>query len=211
MAEAVEIGPLESEPGVAGEVFGEHLERVRQLANDLYAHGEELGLMGPREYPRLWTRHLLNCGIIAPAFHGVVADVGSGAGLPGLVLAIQRPDLRWTLIEPMARRVAWLQDEATRLGLENVTVVRARAQEVEPAQFDMITARAVSALKTLLPMSAPLLRPGGEFLFMKGRSAADEIEAARKALRKAGIELPRVEVFGEGLLEEPTTVVRGTV
>ena len=212
MTEVVEApGPLEPEPAEAAVVFGDHLAQAREFAGHLHEFGEQLGLLGPREYPRLWTRHLLNCGILAPLFAGSVADVGSGAGLPGLVLAIQRPDVSWTLIEPMQRRVDWLNAEVDRLGLQNVRVFHIRAQEVSGGQFDMVTARAVSALRTLVPMCAPLLKPGGSFLFMKGQSAAEEIQTASKALRKAGAVDVRVELVGSEVLDQPTTVVRGTV
>ena len=118
----------------------------------LAEQGETRGLIGPLELPRLWTRHILNSAIAAPLFDGRAADIGSGAGLPGIVLAIARPDVTWTLVEPMERRVAWLTEQADALDLGNVTVVRARAEEWVPeASVDVVTARAVSALRTLIP------------------------------------------------------------
>src|SRR6185312_17441570 len=136
---------------------------------DIAAHGEELGLIGPVELPRLWSRHIVNCGLVAPLLKpGRVGDVGSGAGLPGLVLAIARPDATLVLIEPMERRVDWLRHEAAELGLKNVEVVRARAEEAKISPWlDQATARAVSALSKLIPATVPLLRSGGELLFLK--------------------------------------------
>ncbi len=154
---------------------------------------------------------MLNSAIAAPLFHGSAADVGSGAGLPGLVLAIARPDVAWTLIEPMERRVAWLSEQVDELGLDNVTVLRSRAEDVERAQFDVVTARAVSALRTLLPFTAPLVRDGGELALLKGKNAELEIDAAAKQLKKYRVSDVRVEVLGEGVLTETTRVVRATV
>ena len=119
---------LEAEPAVATEIFGDRIDVVRRYVADLAQHGEELGLIGPLELPRLWTRHVVNCGLLAPLLvAGRVGDIGSGAGLPGLVLAAARPDSTLVLIEPMERRVDWLTAEAERMGLDNVEVVRARA------------------------------------------------------------------------------------
>lgn len=203
---------LESEPEAAVALFGERIEAARAFTRALAAHGEERGLIGPLEAPRLWTRHVLNSAAISPLFAGKVADVGSGAGLPGLVLAIARPDVEWVLIEPMERRVAWLEEQRHALGLGNVEVVRARAEDWRGgAVFDAVTARAVSALRTLVPLTAPLVRDGGELVLLKGAGAAAEIDAAAKQLRAARVSGARVEVWGEGLLDEPTRVVRATV
>ncbi len=184
---------------------------ARAFTENLAAQGEERGLIGPLELPRLWTRHVLNSAIAAPLFHGSAADVGSGAGLPGLVLAIARPNVSWTLIEPMERRVAWLSEQVSELGLSNATVLRARAEDVPAGQFDVVTARAVSALRTLLPWTAPLVRDGGELVLLKGQNAEAEIDAAAKPLKKFKVSDVRVEVLGEGVLAETTRVVRGTV
>lgn len=173
--------------------------------------GIEWGLLGPREVPRLWGRHVLNCAVVARLLPegSLVADVGSGAGLPGLCLALARPDCRFTLIEPLERRVAWLEMVIADLGLTNVEVVRGRSEQVaDEIQVDIVTARAVSALKTLLPLTMPLLRSSGHLLAIKGRSAAEEITAAQKPLRKYGGGDPEIVTVGEGLLPEPTTVVR---
>ncbi len=202
---------VEVEPDVAASLFGDRIEVARAFTANLAAQGEERGLIGPLELPRLWTRHVLNSAIAAPLFHGSAADIGSGAGLPGLVLAIARPDVSWTLIEPMERRVAWLSEQVSELGLSNATVLRARAEDVPAGQFDVVTARAVSALRTLLPWTAPLVRDGGELVLLKGQNAAAEIDVAAKPLKKFKVSDVRVEVLGEGVLAETTRVVRGTV
>ena len=202
----------EAEPAQAAQVFGDQLALARQFIANLAQYGEELGLIGPLELPRLWSRHILNCGIVAPLLHGRVGDVGSGAGLPGLVLAIARPDVEFVLIEPMERRTAWLNDQVAELGLTNVTVVRDRAEDVRrDVLLDQVTARAVSALKKLIPMTAPLVRPGGELVLMKGAGAATEIEAASKQIRAFKLHNVEVLTLGEGILDEVTRVVRATV
>ena len=207
-----ESSELEQEPAAASTLFGDRIELARAFTAALAEQGEERGLIGPLEVPRLWTRHILNSAIAAPLFHGAVADVGSGAGLPGVVLAIARPDVQFTLIEPMERRVAWLDEQVTALGLSNVTVVRGRAEEVSlTGTFDMVTARAVSALRTLLPWTAPLARNGGELALLKGINAENEITAAQKQIRKFLLSDVRVEVLGEGVLAETTRVLRATV
>ena len=204
---------LEPEPAAAVEIFGTHLEQGRRFAEALARHGEELGLIGPLELPRLWTRHILNSALVAPLLRpGRVGDVGSGAGLPGLVLAIMRPDVSFTLIEPMERRDAWLERQAGELELTNVEVVRARAEESKlKGALDQVTARAVSALRTLIPVTAPLLRPGGELVLMKGAGVDREITAAEKAIRKYRVHDAEVLVLGEGVVSEVTRVFRATV
>jgi 16S rRNA (guanine527-N7)-methyltransferase len=203
---------IEAEPAVAAEIFGPRIDLAREFTRALAEHGEERGLIGPLEPPRLWSRHILNSAVAAPLFSGRVGDVGSGAGLPGLVLAIARPDVEWILIEPMERRVTWLNEQVSALGLDNVEVLRARAEEWRRGPvLDAATARAVSALRTLVPMTAPLVRDGGELILLKGASASTEIETAEKQLRKYRLSNVRLEVLGEGLLDEPTRVVRATV
>jgi 16S rRNA (guanine527-N7)-methyltransferase len=204
---------VEQEPPYAARLFGEQIETARAFTADLARYGEELGLIGPLEAERLWSRHVVNCALVAPLLRpGRVGDVGSGAGLPGLVLAIARPDVDLVLIEPMERRTEWLTAEAARLELVNVTVVRGRAEDVRPDPLlDQVTARAVSALSKLIPLCAPLLKPGGELLFMKGARVGDEITAAEKALRKARIESPEVLILGEGIVPEATRVFRARV
>lgn len=208
-ADAAEV---EVEPAIAVELFGDRIDLARQFTVSLAREGEERGLIGPLELPRLWTRHILNSVIAAPLFHGSVADIGSGAGLPGVVLAIARPDVQWTLIEPMERRVTWLNEQVEGLGLSNVEVLRARAEDVRrPEGFDVVTARAVSALRTLIPITAPLVRDGGELAFLKGLNVSNEIDAAQKAIKKHRLSNVRVEVLGEGVLAETTRVLRATV
>jgi 16S rRNA (guanine527-N7)-methyltransferase len=204
---------IEPEPAVAVDLFGDRIDLARGFTEALAQHGEERGLIGPLEPPRIWTRHILNSAVIAPLFSsGRVGDIGSGAGLPGLVLAIARPDVEWVLIEPMERRVTWLSEQVAALELDNVDVVRARAEDWKRGPvLDAVTARAVSALRTLVPLTAPLVRDGGELILLKGASAGNEIEAAEKQLRKFRVTNARVELVGEGVLEEPSRVVRGTV
>ncbi|WP_181133504.1 16S rRNA (guanine(527)-N(7))-methyltransferase RsmG [Rathayibacter sp. AY2B7] len=204
---------LEAEPAAAAAIAGDRLPHLRRFTEALADQGEERGLIGPLELPRLWTRHVLNSALVAPLLRpGLVGDVGSGAGLPGLVLAIVRPDVRFVLIEPMERRVVWLQEQVDGLGLENVSVLRARAEEAELAEpLDQVTARAVSALSKLIPLTAPLLRPGGELVLLKGINAEKEIEAAAKQIRRFRLSPPEVVVLGDGVLSEVTRVVRATV
>lgn len=203
---------LETEPDAAATLFGDRIDLARRFAENLAVHGEERGLIGPLEVPRLWTRHILNSAIAAPFFSGRAVDVGSGAGLPGLVLAIARPDVEWTLIEPMERRTAWLTEQVSELGLSNVSVARMRGEEwAEGRVFDAATARAVSALRPLLPFTAPLVRPGGRLVFLKGANVGAEVEAAAKQVRKFGLQDVTVEIVGEGLLDEPTRVFLATV
>ncbi|QEW01336.1 16S rRNA (guanine(527)-N(7))-methyltransferase RsmG [Microbacterium caowuchunii] len=207
------MNDLEPEPAAAARIFGDRLDLARLFTRNLADQGETRGLIGPLEVPRLWSRHILNSAVIAPLFPaGLVGDVGSGAGLPGLVGAIARPDVEWVLIEPMERRTTWLQEQADELGLDNVRVVRARAEDwAEGPTLDAVTARAVSALRKLLPLTAPLVRDGGEVILMKGISAEAEIEKAAKQIRAARLQDVRTEIIGEDLLTDPTRVVRGTV
>jgi 16S rRNA (guanine527-N7)-methyltransferase len=205
--------PVEVEPAIAADMFGPQAGLARRYTEDLARRGEELGLIGPLELPRLWTRHILNCVLIAPLLRpGTVGDVGSGAGLPGLVLAIARPDVDFVLIEPMERRVEWLLAESADLGLSNVSVVRARAEEAKlSAPLSQVTARAVTALSKLIPATAPLLAHGGEMLFYKGARVADEVTAAAKQIRKARLRGVEVLLMGEGIVPEVTRVFRATV
>ena len=205
---------VEPEPSVAAALFGEGIDRARRFAGALAEHGEERGLIGPQELPRLWTRHILNSVIAAPLFPaGRVGDVGSGGGLPGIVLAIARPDIEWVLIEPMERRCVWLSAQVAALGLENVVVERARAEEAGryEGMLDAVTARAVSALRTLIPWTAPLARDGGELILFKGQNVDAEIEKAQKVIRKHRLTDVRAEIVGEGEIAEPTRVFRATV
>jgi 16S rRNA (guanine527-N7)-methyltransferase len=204
---------LEVEPAVAATIFGDRLDVVRRYVADLAQHGEELGLIGPLELPRLWTRHVINCGLLAPLLvSGRVGDIGSGAGLPGLVLAAARPDATLVLIEPMERRVDWLTAEAERMGLDNVEVVRARAEDVQlDGWLDQATARAVSALSKLIPLTAPLVKTGGQLLLMKGARVDDEIAAARKVIARHHLIDVEARELGVGLVDETTRVFVATL
>jgi 16S rRNA (guanine527-N7)-methyltransferase len=195
----------------------EQLERFQEI---LAGPGLERGLMGPREMPRLWDRHILNCAVVAdPALplipaHALVADVGSGAGLPGLVWAIVRPDLSIVLIEPLLRRATFLTEAVIDLGLsERVTVLRARAEKVVAtptwAGVDIVTARAVAPMERLLGWTMPLLKPVGDLIAFKGLSAQKEIaEVPAHALTQYGITKIEVLTCGAGVVEPTTTVVR---
>ena len=203
-----------TEPAAALTLFGDRIDLARSFTNELARRGEELGLIGPLELPRLWTRHILNSAVVAPILEerGRVADVGSGAGLPGLVLAIARRDVHLTLIEPMERRVDWLTSEAERLGLDNVEVVRARAEDVaDDIVVDQVTARAVSALTKLIPLTVPLVRSGGQLILMKGARVEEEIEKARKVILRKRLTDIEVLELGVGVVEETTRVFRATV
>lgn len=180
----------------------------------LMTDGVVRGLIGPRESARLWDRHLLNCAVVAELVPPDVRliDVGSGAGLPGVVLAIARPDLTVVLVEPMARRATFLAEVLASLGLDRTTVVRARAEEsargrsrLVPAE--VVTARAVAPLDRLAAWCLPLVGAGGRLLALKGESAADEIEAHRVAVNRSGGRLPVIRVVGADVVPTPTTVV----
>ncbi|MDR6199889.1 16S rRNA (guanine527-N7)-methyltransferase [Microbacterium sp. SORGH_AS428] len=204
---------LEQEPDAASTIFGDGIDRARTFTRNLAREGELRGLIGPLELPRLWTRHILNSAVMAPLVPvGLIGDVGSGAGLPGIVGAIARPDVQWVLIEPMERRTQWLQEQVDELALDNVEVFRGRSQDwTRGASLDAVTARAVSALRTLLPITAPLVRDGGELILLKGAAADAEIEKAAKQARTHRVVDLRVQVVGEGVLDVPTRVVRGRV
>lgn len=202
---------IEAEPAAALALAGDRIEVLRAFTADLGARGEELGLIGPLELPRLWTRHILNSALLAPLLRAGarVADIGTGGGMPGLVLGIVRPDTEFLLIEPMERRCVWLSEQIDRLGLSNVEVRRGRAEEFHGAfEVNQITARAVTALRKLIPLTAPLLRDGGEMLFLKGAAIEDEIAAAEKVLRKYRLHDIAVEELGAGQLAETTRVFR---
>ncbi|MFS0866010.1 16S rRNA (guanine(527)-N(7))-methyltransferase RsmG [Microbacterium sp. 179-B 1A2 NHS] len=209
-----ETSAVEQEPQAAASLFGPRVGLARKFTAALADQGEERGLIGPLELPRLWTRHILNSAVAGPLFAAGsrVGDIGSGAGLPGLVLAIARPDVRWVLIEPMERRVAWLSEQRNALQLENVDIVRARGEEwADGPVLDAVTARAVSAFRTLIPLTAPLVRDGGELILLKGANAANEITAAEKQIRRFRLTNVRVEPVGDGVIDEPTRVIRATV
>ncbi|MDG4763051.1 16S rRNA (guanine(527)-N(7))-methyltransferase RsmG [Solwaraspora sp. WMMD406] len=205
---------LPAVPPAAHEVFGARLETAVRYAEFLAADGVLRGLIGPREVPRLWDRHLLNCAALAELIPvgTTVVDVGSGAGLPGLVLAVARPDLSVVLVEPLARRCAFLTEAVRLLGLAaSVEVVRARAEEVARDHPDgmapIVTARAVAPLDRLVGWCLPLVESDGRLLAMKGSSAATEIAEHRAAVVRAGGSDPALRLCGSRWLDPPTVVV----
>jgi 16S rRNA (guanine527-N7)-methyltransferase len=195
------LAPAPPAPAAASTVFGAALPVVQAYAALLAAAGVERGLIGPRETPRLWERHLLNS--VGPAEllddGSEVADVGSGAGLPGLVLAALRPDLRVVLVEPLLRRTAFLSEAVEQLGLSNVEVRRGRAEELTGRlEVDAVVARAVAPLERLAGWALPLLRPGGRLVALKGSTAERELAEAGAALRRLGAVESRVVEVGDG-------------
>jgi 16S rRNA (guanine527-N7)-methyltransferase len=198
-------------PAGAAHVFGDRLAMAEQFTAILTDSGVSHGLIGPREVPRLWERHVLNCAVIHPAIPAdqMVIDVGSGAGLPGLALAIARPDLDVHLIEPMLRRTNWLSMTVDELGLTNVTVHRGRAEQFWGViSAPVVTARAVARLSELATWCLPLLLPGGSLLAIKGSSVTEEVEADRAVLRRLGAIDEVIESFGNGIVDQETTVLR---
>jgi len=198
-------------PSGAAQVFGERLILAERFTALLADSGVSHGLIGPREVPRIWERHVLNCAVIHPAIPvgQKVIDVGSGAGLPGLALAIARPDLDLHLVEPMLRRTNWLAMAVTELGLTNVSVHRGRAEEFWGIlSAPVVTARAVARLGDLAGWCLPLVLPGGCLLALKGSSVAEELDANRATLRRLGAVDTVVETFGAGVVDPETTVLR---
>lgn len=209
MAETPSASPP---PETATTIFGDALPAATQFAELLAAVGVERGLIGPREVDRLWDRHLLNSAVVAESIPdgARVVDLGSGAGLPGIPLCIARPDLDLTLLEPMARRVAWLTEVVDTLAL-SASVVRGRAEEPaikqQLAGADVVIARAVAPLARLWAWSAPLLRRGGRLIALKGDSAGAEVERdSGEVIRKGGSQ-PTIERCGVDVLEVPTTII----
>jgi 16S rRNA (guanine527-N7)-methyltransferase len=193
----------------ATRLYPDAVDRLASYAEILATDATERGLIGPREVPRLWDRHLLNCAVIESLVpeKATVADVGSGAGLPGLVLALVRPDLEVSLIEPLLRRATFLTEVVERLGVENASVVRARAEEIRDSEFDVVTSRAVAPLDRLARWCLPLCRSGGVMLAMKGASAEAELAAAKADLDALGAEHRTVHEIAAAELAEPTRVV----
>lgn len=207
----VDVVRVEPTPeGGAGHFGVCEWERLVRFGELLVEQGELRGLIGPRELDRLWSRHLLNSTAVSEFVpNGMrIADVGAGAGFPGMVLAISRPDLDVDLIEPMERRTDWLQFITDELALENVNVIRARAEDLPKTYaVDVVTARAVAALKKLLPWTLPLLKPGGRLVALKGQRAEIEVAEAEKQLMKYRAQSARtmdVDVWGT---DEGTRVV----
>jgi 16S rRNA (guanine527-N7)-methyltransferase len=208
----VKHGDVLAPPPAALALFGDRLDTVRVYAELLSEAGVEQGLVGPREIDRLWDRHLLNSAALGELVKQgeTIVDIGSGAGLPGIPLALARPDLRVTLLEPMLRRIEFLREVVDTLHLD-VAVLRGRAEEPAVRQraggADAVVSRAVGSLDKLTKWSLPLLRPGGRMLAMKGRRAADEIEQHRRVMRSLGARDVRVVRCGVDYLEPPAIVV----
>ncbi|WP_406268429.1 16S rRNA (guanine(527)-N(7))-methyltransferase RsmG [Nocardia sp. NBC_00881] len=205
--------PTELEPPESAvTVFGARLDLARRYCAALATAGVERGLIGPREVPRLWDRHILNCAVLGEliAEGASVVDIGSGAGLPGIPLAIARPDLRITLVEPLLRRTIFLSEFIESAGLD-MTVVRGRAEQSgvmkEAGGADVVTSRAVAPLGKLAQWSVPLLRDHGHMLALKGASAAEELERDGEALGRAGAGNAIVLQCGAGLVSTPTMVI----
>lgn len=204
--------PQAPDPTIIARLFGES-EAICRYVDLLLSVGVDRGVIGPGEAPRIWERHILNCAVLAPVIpaESSVADIGSGAGLPGLVLAIARPDLSVTLIEPLLRRTGFLQEAVTACGLGNVEVVRDRAENLSGRtgfQFDVVTARAVAPLVTLARWALPLCRPGGELLALKGKTAENEVRDAGPELRRMGVVDIGIDRLGSDVVTPPATVVR---
>ncbi len=204
---------FEAEPESANAIFGPQIEKARAFTQKLANDSDDLGLLGPRELDKLWSRHILNSAVVSETVKAgdLVADVGSGAGLPGIPMAIALPEAHFVLIEPMERRSNWMLDVIEELGLTNVEVRRSRAEEVLDLKFDIVTARAVAALDKLLRLTVHLLKPGGSLIALKGSKAAEEIEAARKLQNRLGIASFEIQICGEKFLAEPTSVVKTTL
>jgi 16S rRNA (guanine527-N7)-methyltransferase len=202
--------PAPPVPASAAGVFGPALPAAVTFAALLATRGVERGLLGPREVPRIWDRHLLNCAVVAELIEprqGTLLDLGSGAGLPGLVLAMLLPEMAVTLLEPMERRCRFLTECVTELALGNVSVLRGRAEDVT-LRTEVVTARAVAPLPRLAELAAGVVRPGGMVLAIKGRTAAEELKAAGPVLRRIGARDAQVVGAGQGKVVPATTVVR---
>jgi 16S rRNA (guanine527-N7)-methyltransferase len=207
---AAEVDTYVLPPPGAVAVFGPALAGAEVFARILATRGVEQGIIGPHEVSRLWDRHLLNCAVVAELIgegRQTLVDIGSGAGLPGIVLAMLRPELDVTLLEPMERRCRFLSDCVAELGLANADVLRGRAEDVV-VRADVATARAVAPLDRLAELAIRVVRPGGMVLAIKGRTAADELKKARPVLRRIGARSAEVVHAGQGKVVPATTVVR---
>lgn len=205
---------LPEPPAGAAEIFGDALPKARRYAELLADDGVRRGLIGPREVPRLWERHIINCAVVEELLPegAEVVDIGSGAGLPGLVLALVRPDIRMVLLEPLLRRTVFLNEAVEVLDLPNVEVRRGRAEEAHGELLtDFVTARAVAPLPRLAGWSLPLLRKGGSLLALKGEQAEAELAAAEQDVSKLRPSVSDVIRVGRGKVDPATTVVRVTV
>lgn len=200
-------------PQVVEEFFGPAFPKISKFAHELEVQGELRGLIGPREVERLWERHILNSAAVVPFLPttGQIIDIGSGAGLPGIIIGAMLPEATIKLIEPMERRCNWLSEMVELLELENVEVLRGRAEEFHGAlTADAVTARAVAALDKLGRWAIPLLQEGGQLVLLKGRSVADEVEPARKVFRKFRMTEPEIIDATTVVGSESTTVLRST-
>ena len=203
---------IEQEPAAASDIFSAGIDLARAYTNRLAQDSETFGLLGPRELPRIWSRHVINSALLSELVpdETLVADVGSGAGLPGIPMAIAQPKAHFTLIEPMERRANWLSAVVADLGIKNVDVIRARAEEVSRTDFDIVTARAVAALDKLLKLLTPLTRGSNlkTVLALKGSRAPEEISEAKPRLQRLGFGEPEILTLGLGKAPETATVVR---
>lgn len=199
-----------SPPDAALSVFGDRLDQAKAYVSLLAGPGVERGLIGPSETARLWERHLLNCAVVAPLLpSGWVIDVGSGAGLPGIVLALVRPEVEFVLVDARRRRTEFLAEVVAALGLSNVVVRWARAEDLAgEVAADAAVSRAVAPVDRLVRWSLPLLRLQGELLALKGESAAEEVAAAESDIRQSGGCDVRIEQCGAGVVTPATVVVR---
>ncbi|MBT5902746.1 MAG: 16S rRNA (guanine(527)-N(7))-methyltransferase RsmG [Opitutaceae bacterium] len=192
----------------------ETIARLTSYGDALASDGVIRGLIGPREVPILWDRHLLNCAAMAEAVErdARIVDIGTGAGLPGLVLALVRDDIQVVLIETLQRRCDFLSEMVEKFELQSrVTVVWGRAEEVPPQEADIVTSRAVAALKKLIPWCMPHVRIGGRLLAMKGQKAGEELQAARKSLHKwSAAKHAELLTCGTGWIDPPVTLVSAT-
>lgn len=190
------------------ELFGSSFADIEEFVHMLHDEGELRGLIGPREIPRLWSRHIVNSAAVLDFLprKGQVLDIGSGAGFPGLVIAICRPDLDIHLAEPMQRRCAWLADVIDGLGLDNVTIHQARAEELRgKGKADVVTARAVANMSKLVPMTSKLIAPRGQLVALKGRRAHIEVEDAARELKRHHLKAKVHEV--PSIMEDEATYV----
>ena len=205
-----------AQPGAEVEAFfGSSYGKMQAYAQMLAEQGGLRGLIGPRELPRIWPRHILNCASsekFLPLGRDVtIADVGSGAGLPGIVLAIMRPDLKFFLIEPLARRVVWLEEVKQELGLDNVEILRSRSQDLPSEQkFSAVTSRAVANLKKLIRISGKLVAPRGRMLAIKGERAPLELSAAEAELRAAKLDNAHIEEVPSLMDDSITRIIMAT-
>ena len=205
-----DLSALEVPPSGTEEYFGAAYPAAVQYAQHLATTGIEWGLIGPREIDKLWTRHILNCAVVAEFIDDsdVVGDVGSGAGLPGIPIALLRPEAQVVLIEPMERRVEWLRMVVDDLGLDNVRIVRARVEELVDAEmFTVVTSRAVKAMTTLIDWTHEVMGPDGRILALKGASVEAELAKTKKLLKRYRLTQPKIHIVDGGILDVPSRVV----